>query len=79
VRLGLEIAALLYRRYPDNYRLEEEENLLGSETVLSQILAGEDPADIVKAWQADETEWQQLRQRYLLYPNPDKPELNIDD
>jgi uncharacterized protein YbbC (DUF1343 family) len=76
VRLGLEIAVLLYRLYPDNYRLEEEENLLGSEMVLSQILAGEDPADIVKAWQADETEWQQLRQRYLLYPNP---ELNIDD
>ncbi|MGD8443977.1 MAG: DUF1343 domain-containing protein [Desulfobacterales bacterium] len=75
VRLGLEIAVLLYRLYPNNYRLEEE-NLLGSEMVLSQILAGEDPADIVKAWQADETEWQQLRQRYLLYPNP---ELNIDD
>jgi len=68
VRLGLEIAALLYRLYPDNYRLEEEENLLGSETVLSQILAGEDPAGIVKTWQADETHWQQLRKRYLLYP-----------
>ena len=76
VRLGLEIAVLLYRLYPDNYRLEEEENLLGSETVLSQILAGEDPAGIVKTWQADETHWQQLRKRYLLYPNP---ELNIDD
>jgi uncharacterized protein YbbC (DUF1343 family) len=76
VRLGLEIAGLLYRLYPDNYRLEEEENLLGSETVLSKILAGEDPADIVKTWQADETKWQQLRKRYLLYPNP---ELNIDD
>ena len=36
VRLGLEVAALLYRLYPDNYRLEEEENLLGSETMLSQ-------------------------------------------
>ena len=68
VRLGLEIAALLWRLYPDSYRLEEEENLLGSETVLSKILAGEDPADIVLTWQADETEWQQLRKRYLLYP-----------
>jgi uncharacterized protein YbbC (DUF1343 family) len=76
VRLGLEIAVLLYRLYPDNYRLEEEKNLLGSETVLSQILAGEDPAGIVKTWQAGETEWQQLRKRYLLYPNS---ELNIDN
>jgi uncharacterized protein YbbC (DUF1343 family) len=79
VRLGLEVAAMLYRRYPDKYDLEEEENLLGSETALSRILAGEEPGDIVKTWQADETHWRQLRKRYLLYPNPDKPELKIDD
>jgi hypothetical protein len=79
VRLGLEVAAILYRLYPDHYRLVEEENLLGSETALSHILAGEDPAGIVKTWQADEMRWQQLRERYLLYPNPDKPELNTED
>ena len=69
VRLGLEVAALLHRLYPDKYRLEKEENLLGSERVLNQILAGEDPAGIVKAWQTDETHWRQLRRRYLLYPD----------
>ncbi len=69
VRLGLEVAALLHRLYPEKYRLEEEENLLGSERVLNQILAGEDPAGIANAWQADETHWQQLRRRYLLYPD----------
>ena len=69
VRLGLEIAVLLYRRYPDNYRLEEEENLLGSEKVLSQILAGEDPDGIVETWKVDETHWQKLRRRYFLYPD----------
>ena len=68
VRLGLEIAATLYRLYPHKYRLEEEENLLGSETALTQIIAGEKPADIVKTWQADEKHWRQLRRRYLLYP-----------
>jgi uncharacterized protein YbbC (DUF1343 family) len=68
VRLGLEVAAILHRLYPDEYRLEEEENLLGSETVLIQILAGEDPASIVKTWQVDEKHWRQLRRRYLLYP-----------
>jgi uncharacterized protein YbbC (DUF1343 family) len=68
VRLGLEVAALLHRLYPDEYRLGEEENLLGSQAALSQILAGEEPADIVKTWQADETHWRQLRRRYLLYP-----------
>jgi uncharacterized protein YbbC (DUF1343 family)/CubicO group peptidase (beta-lactamase class C family) len=68
VRLGLEVAAILHRLYPDEYRLGEEENLLGSEAALDQILAGEDPAGIVKSWQADEKHWRQLRRRYLLYP-----------
>jgi uncharacterized protein YbbC (DUF1343 family) len=69
VRLGLEVAAVLHRLYPDKYRLEAEENLLGSEAALIQILAGEDPADIVKNWQAGEKHWRQLRSRYLLYPD----------
>ena len=69
VRLGLEVAALLHRLYPDKYRLEEEENLLGSERVLNRILTGEDPASIADAWQSDETHWRQLRHRYLLYPD----------
>ena len=68
VRVGLEIASLLWFLYPNDYRLEEEENLLGSETVLSQILAGEDPAAVVENWQADEKHWRQLRRQYLLYP-----------
>jgi uncharacterized protein YbbC (DUF1343 family)/CubicO group peptidase (beta-lactamase class C family) len=68
VRLGLEVAATLHRLYPDKYRLEKEENLLGSETTLIQILAREDPAGIAKTWRADEKHWRQLRRRYLLYP-----------
>ena len=68
VRLGLEIASILNRLYPDKYRLGEEENLLGSERALIQILAGEDPAGIAKTWRADEKHWRQLRRRYLLYP-----------
>jgi len=67
VRLGLEIASMLHRLYPTEYRLEEENNLLGSEAVLSRILAGADPADVAQTWQADEKQWQYLRSRYLLY------------
>ena len=68
VRLGLEVAFFLHRLYPSKYRLAEEENLLGSETTLRKILVGEDPAGIVKTWQAGEKHWRQLRRRYLLYP-----------
>ncbi len=68
VRLGLEVAAILYHLYPTKYRLEEEENLAGSESTLIQVLAGENPAAIVKTWQADEKHWRQLRRPYFLYP-----------
>jgi len=67
VRLGLEVAAVLHRLYPAKYRLAKETNLLGSETALSQILAGEDPAGVVQRWQADEKQWRQWRHGYLLY------------
>ena len=68
VRLGLEVAFILYRLYPGKYRLQEEKNLLGSKMALRKILAGEDPAGIVKTWQADEKHWRQIRRQYLLYP-----------
>jgi len=67
VRLGLEVASMLQRLYPAEYRLQEEDNLLGSEAVLSRILAGADPAGIAQTWQADEEQWLHLRSRYLLY------------
>jgi uncharacterized protein YbbC (DUF1343 family) len=67
VRLGLEVASILQRLYPSEYRLEKEANLLGSETALSHILAGQDPADVVQTWKADEKQWRRVRSRYLLY------------
>ncbi len=67
VRLGLEVASMLQRLYPAEYGLAKKSNLLGSETALSQILAGEDPVDVMQSWKADERQWRQLRSRYLLY------------
>lgn len=67
VRLGLEVAAMLHRLYPAEYRLEKEANLLGAETVLSRILAGEAPAGAMQSWKADEMQWRRLCSRYLLY------------
>ncbi len=67
VRLGLEVASILQRLYPAEYRLEKEADLLGSETALNHILVGRDPAGVAHAWQADEKQWRHLRSRYLLY------------
>ena len=67
VRLGLEIAAMLHRLYPKQYRLEKAERVLGSREVLARIRAGEDPARVAETWATDEAWWRQIRERYLLY------------
>jgi len=66
VRLGLEIAVLLYRLYPEEYRIEEADKLLGSAT-LARLMAGEDPACIAEGWRVDEAQWRRMRAPYLLY------------
>ena len=67
VWLGLEIAAMLHRLYPKQYRLEKAERLLGSREALAGIRAGEDPARVAETWATDEAWWRQIRERYLLY------------
>jgi uncharacterized protein YbbC (DUF1343 family)/CubicO group peptidase (beta-lactamase class C family) len=67
VRMGLEIAAMLYRLYPKQYRLEKADRLLGTEEALARIKAGEDPAYVAKSWAADEKRWHKIMTPYLLY------------
>jgi uncharacterized protein YbbC (DUF1343 family)/CubicO group peptidase (beta-lactamase class C family) len=67
VRLGLEIAAILHRLYPGEYRLEAAKSLLGSGKALARIQAGEEPARVAEIWLVDEARWRELRKGYLLY------------
>ncbi len=67
VRLGLEIAATLYRLYPEEYRLKAAKSLLGSEKVFARIQVGEEPARVAESWLVDEARWRELRKGYLLY------------
>ncbi len=66
VRMGLEIASMLYRLYPEQYRLERAEKLLGAKT-LTHIMAGGDPTLVAKSWVTHEARWRQIRKPYLLY------------
>ena len=67
VRVGLEIAAALFRLYPQDYDLNGAARLLGSRAAVARVRAGEDPADIARSWATDEEEWRALRAPYLLY------------
>jgi uncharacterized protein YbbC (DUF1343 family) len=67
VRVGLEIAAALWRLFGPKFALDDAAALLGSKAALERIRAGEDPASIAESWSAGEAKWRELREKYLLY------------
>lgn len=67
VRVGLEIAAALWKLHPDRFLMQNTDRLLGSRESLERVKAGEDPAIVAASWAADESRWRQLRAKYLLY------------
>jgi uncharacterized protein YbbC (DUF1343 family) len=67
MRMGLEIAAVLDRSYPDQFHLEKTIELLGSQSTLDRLKHGDAPADIVSGWSADLDKFRAMREKYLLY------------
>jgi uncharacterized protein YbbC (DUF1343 family)/CubicO group peptidase (beta-lactamase class C family) len=67
VRIGVEIAAALYRQHGSAFQVDKMLTLLGSPRVLERIKAGDDPASIASSWSADEGRWRLLRAKYLIY------------
>jgi len=67
VRVGVEIAAALYRLYPGQFQVGAAARLLGSREAIKRIQSGEDPAAIAASWSTDEARWRLLRAKYLLY------------
>jgi uncharacterized protein YbbC (DUF1343 family) len=67
-RVGVEIAAALWRLHGDLFDEKTSERLLGSRSDFARARAGEDPAVIVAGWATAEAGWRRLRAKYLLYP-----------
>ena len=67
VRLGLEVAAALYRLYGDRFDLDAVARLLGSRATLARLRAGDPPWEIAAGWAEGEAAWRRLRVPYLLY------------
>ena len=67
VRVGLEIAAALYRLYGDAFELDAAAQLFGSRETLERVAAGDDPTEIARSWVSGEAEWRRLSAEYLLY------------
>lgn len=65
--LGLEIAAALFRLYPNDYKIAAVDGLMRNKAALDALLAGEDPRRIAENWQDSLSAFESMRTKYLLY------------
>ncbi len=65
--LGIELASALHKLYPQPFDMRRMIELLLNQSVYDAILSGEDPRRIAEDWNAEDEQFQQLRQKYLIY------------
>lgn len=66
--LGIELASALHKLYPEQFHLEKMNDILVNQSVFDGIMKGDDPRRIGLEWQPALEKFQQLRQKYLIYP-----------
>lgn len=65
--LGVELASALHKLYGAQYDMHRLPQLLNNKAVFDAITAGEDPRRIAQDWQKQLDDFQQMRQKYLIY------------
>jgi len=67
MRVGLEIAALLQKKYPGQFDAAKTVTLLGNDETVRQLTAGTPIDQIIAGWTRDLGAYDQLRRKYFLY------------
>ncbi len=67
MRMGLEIAGVLKKLYPDKVDLAKTITLLGNAATVQMLQDGVPPEKIVADWKDDLTAFDSTRRKYLLY------------
>ena len=67
MRLGIEIAAILKRLYPEKFDPEKLMQLIGNADTIRQLQENVAPEQIVESWNADLSAFEQVRKKYFLY------------
>jgi uncharacterized protein YbbC (DUF1343 family) len=67
MRVGLEIAAELHKKYPDHFDLAKILLLLGNDSTIQQLQSGTSVGEIIASWVKDLAAYDQTRRRYFLY------------
>jgi uncharacterized protein YbbC (DUF1343 family) len=67
MRMGIELADLLHRMYPEKFQVDKIVELLASQSTVDRLKRGDAAADIVAGWSADIEKFRAMRAKYLLY------------
>lgn len=67
VRIGIEIAEVLWWQYPSNFQVEKMMTLLGSRKTVEMVKAEKSVDDIADEWNKQENEFQDTRGKYFIY------------
>jgi uncharacterized protein YbbC (DUF1343 family) len=67
MRVGLEIAALLQKKYPDHFDTSKILPLLGNDETVRQLQSGTPAEEVMAGWAKDLATFDQMRRRYFLY------------
>jgi uncharacterized protein YbbC (DUF1343 family) len=66
--LGIELASALHRLYPDQFQMEKMTQILANRAIYDALTQSQDPRRIAQDWQEALDKFQQLRRKYLIYP-----------
>jgi len=67
MRVGLEIAAELHKKYPDHFDATKILLLLGNDSTIQQLQSGTPVGEIIASWAKDLAAYDAVRRRYFLY------------
>ena len=67
MRVGLEIAVELHKKYPEHFDYSKLGLLLGNDSTIEQLESGVSPNEIIASWGKDLAAYDAVRRRYLLY------------
>jgi uncharacterized protein YbbC (DUF1343 family) len=67
MRVGLEIAAELHKRYTDHFDVTKLLFLIGNDSTIQQLQAGNPVSEIIASWAKELATYDTVRRRYFLY------------